>query len=150
MTRSAARNTRRRRPVVHDLGHLGILQQELDRTEPDDFIGHFVDDTRQVALRQDRAPLAQQLERLLAYAHAAFGARRENTSPRQAPRASTPVTFCYRIAAIRPRHDRVGAGEPNAAMPAPELSDHVVAGARTPRGCRGFPSPCLDMLGARA
>ena len=52
----------------------GILQQELDRTEPDDFVGNLVHHAGELALRQDRAALAQQPQRLLAHLHPTLGA----------------------------------------------------------------------------
>lgn len=66
---STSKASQRRFLRQADLGHLGILQQELDRTEPDDLVRNLVHHARELAPRQDRSARAQQIQRLLADAH---------------------------------------------------------------------------------
>jgi hypothetical protein len=50
--------------ALHDhIGHVGVPQEELDRPEPDDLIGHLVGRPCQLALQQDRAARAEEVAR---------------------------------------------------------------------------------------
>ncbi len=49
--------------VQSHLGHVGILQQELDRPEPDDLVGNLDDHARELTLREDRAARLQEIQR---------------------------------------------------------------------------------------
>ena len=64
------------RSIDHHLGHPRIPQQELDGTEPDDLVGNLVDHSCKIPLREQRAALAHQGQRLLANAEPSLRARR--------------------------------------------------------------------------
>src|SRR5581483_3130797 len=51
-------------PVHHDLGDVGILEQELDGSQPDDRVRDLVDDSGEGALWQDVSLLAKDRERV--------------------------------------------------------------------------------------
>jgi hypothetical protein len=61
--------SRRRYIWQGDLGDVWVLEQELDRTHPDDRIRDLVDDLRERALREDVTVLAQHGQRFLTDAH---------------------------------------------------------------------------------
>jgi hypothetical protein len=73
------------RSVDHHLGHRRILQQELDRSEPDDIIGNLVHDPREVARRKDGAAFAQDRHRFLADTQPPLGRRRGGEPARVDP-----------------------------------------------------------------
>lgn len=54
---------------------MGVVEQELDRTPPDDGIRDLVDHLRERTLRQDVSLVAKYGQRLVANAHPSLGAR---------------------------------------------------------------------------
>ena len=63
------------RSIDHHFGDLGIPQQELDRSEPDDLVGNLVDHARQVSLREQRSALTHEGQRFLTDTQPPFGSR---------------------------------------------------------------------------
>ena len=82
------------RSIDHHLGHVGVLQQELDRTEPDDLVGNLVDHARQVSLREQRSAFPHEGQRFLAHTHSPLRSRRggEPASIHPLPELRTQLT----------------------------------------------------------
>ena len=64
------------RPIDHHLGHSRVPKEELDGTEPDDLVGNLVDHASQIPLREQRAALAHQGQRLFAHTKSPLRSRR--------------------------------------------------------------------------
>ena len=111
-------------PVHHDLGDLGVLQQELDGTEPDDLVRHLVHHAREVALRKDVALLPA-------------GSRAPPRAPARVARCAAPSRGRARPpAAAADRGDR----------DAPSRPSRRLTSCRSRVSCSTFASPIDPIL----
>src|SRR6266545_4984380 len=89
-------------PIHHHFGDLGVLEQELDGSQPDDRIRNLVDDLRQHTPWQDVPLLAEDGERLLSHPKAPPGSRHLPQSSSIDP-AKQPL-----VQAATNLHERIG------------------------------------------
>src|SRR6266508_418464 len=89
-------------PIHHHFGDLGVLEQELDGSQPDDRIRNLVDALRQYTPWQDVPLLAEDGERLLSHPQAPLGSRHLPQSSSVDP-AQQPL-----VEAATNLHERVG------------------------------------------
>src|SRR6266540_3899122 len=96
-------------PIHHHFGDLGVLEQELDGSQPDDRIRNLVDDLRKHTPWQDVSLLAEDGERLLSHPQAPLGSRHLLQSTSVDP-AKQPL-----VQAATNLHERIGAHQDRSA-----------------------------------